>query len=145
MPRVSRGAALLIALVIATAGIGAVAAITLSSTAPSAEIGSLTQVVANLPTGCQYTVHLYGGTDINGVTFVDIGGRMTRLAIGGQVFLATAIQHVEGTITLDALIPDSPSLIGSTVSWVAVIVDEATGKIVAFARCGGPIIEDAIC
>lgn len=144
MPRVTRGAAVLLALVIATAGIGAVASFSFTSPSQSAEIGSSVEVNGSLPATGSYAVHLFGGT-AQGTSSVIVGGKVVKIPVAGTVFSAASIVNAHGGTTLSAAIPDDPSLIGEKVTWVAVVVDQATGRIVAVVRTGGPIIEDAIC
>jgi hypothetical protein len=62
----------------------------------------------------------------------------------GGAFSVGSGTVANGSTTIDAAIPDDPSLVGQTICFVAVVID-ARGRILAIARTGGPIIEDAIC
>ena len=144
MPRVPTGAAIVFALVFASAAIGAATLLSLVSTAPVVEIGGTVQVDAIYPGGDGLTVHLFASTG-TGTTVVTVNGQKVVLPVGGVVFEAGTGVIANGALTIDASVPNDPSLIGEKICWVAVIVDNVTGRIIAIARTGGPIIEDAIC
>jgi hypothetical protein len=132
------------ALVFATAGIGAVATITISSPAPSATLGTTTPVTVAFDGVQRHTVHLFAGT-ADGTSIVSIDGRDVVIPVGGRVFAAGSGSLAKGSAAIPAAIPDDHDLVGSRITWVAVLVDNATGRVVAIASAGGPIIEDAIC
>jgi hypothetical protein len=143
MPRAPKSAAACLALVIATAGIGATA-LTVSSPAPTATIGSMTPVTVTYSGGSNQTVYLFGGTE-HGMTVVSAGGTNVTIPIAGLVFSAATGTMKFGVSQLGAGIPDASELIGEKLIWVAVVVDGASGRILSIAKSGGPIIEDAIC
>jgi hypothetical protein len=143
MPRVSPCAAIVLALVFGSAAIGAAASLSVWSTARTVEIGASVQVEATYPGTQGLTVHLFAGT-ATGSTLVWVNGKPVVIPVGGNVFAAGTAGMSNGAASIDASIPDDPSLIGERVCWVAVLVD-ASGRVVAIARSGGPIIEDAIC
>jgi hypothetical protein len=143
MPRVSPCAAVLLALVFGTAAIGAAVALSLSSTAAIAEIGSTVQVDATLPGAQGSTVYLFAGT-AGGSTQVWVNGFQVTIPVGGIVFEAGTAVFASGAATIAAAIPDDESLVGERIRWVGVVID-ASGRVIAIAKAGGPIIEDAIC
>ena len=143
MPRVSPAAVILAALVFGGAAIGAVTVLSLVSTASAVEIGGTCQVDATLPGASGLTVYLFAGT-ASGSTQVWVNGVKVMIPVGGSVFEAGTATFASGTATIDAVIPEDPSLVGSKILWIAVAID-ANGHIVAIAKAGGPIIEDAIC
>ena len=143
MPRVSPCAAIVLALAFGTAAIGAAVVLSLSSTAAVAEIGSTVQVHATLPGAQGSTVYLFAGT-ATGTTRVWVNGITVAIPVAGSVFAAGTSVFANGVATIDAAIPHDDSLIGERVTWVAVVID-ASGHVIAIAKTGGPIIEDAIC
>jgi hypothetical protein len=144
MPRVSKSAALLLALLLSTTGIATVTALTIISTERYAHPGDTVPVTVAFA-GSNHTVYLFAGT-ADGSTEVTIGDRPVTIPVAGIVFEAGS-QDLPGgkSVTIDAAIPDDDALIGARVRWVAIVVDNATGQVIAIARSGGPIIEDAIC
>jgi hypothetical protein len=143
MPRVSPAAAILAALVFGGAAIGAVTLLSLVSTAATVEIGNTCQVDATLPGANGVTVYLFAGT-ASGSTIVFVNGVKMVIPVGGSVFEAGTATFADGTATIDAAIPNDPELVGSKIQWIAIAID-ANGQIIAIAKAGGPIIEDAIC
>jgi hypothetical protein len=143
MPRVSPCAAIVLALAFGTAAIGAAVALSLTSTAATAEIGGTVQVVATLPSANGQTVYLFAGT-ANGTTVVTVNGSKVPIPVGGHVFDAGAATFANGSATIDASIPDDSSLVGEKICWIAIVLDPQ-GHVIAIAKAGGPIIEDAIC
>ena len=143
MPRVSPCAAVLLALAFGTAAIGAAVVLSLSSTTAVAEIGSTVQVDATLPGAQGSTVYLFAGT-ATGTTRVWVNGLQVAIPVGGSVFAAGSSVFANGAATIDAAIPHDETLIGERVTWVAVVIS-ASGHVIAIAKTGGPIIEDAIC
>src|SRR5262249_1151562 len=144
MPRVSKWSPVLFALLITTAGMSAVGILSISSPQRIAHIGHTVPVTMFLPGATGQTVHLFAGTSL-GSTVVQINGSPVTIPVGGSVFGSGSAVFVHEGASIDAFIPSDPSLIGSTATWVAVVIDDASGRIVAIARAGGPIIEDAIC
>jgi hypothetical protein len=144
MPRVSRGAAVFIALVITTAGIGALTNLSLASPDATATIGSSTPVIATLTSGANQSVYLFAGT-ASGYTTVLVAGQKVTIPVAGYVFAAGSGAFQNPSLTISAPIPNDTALVGSRVTWVAVVVDNVTHRVVLVARTGGPIIEDAIC
>jgi hypothetical protein len=143
MPRVSPAAVILAALVFGGAAIGAVTVLSLVSTAATVEIGDTCQVEASLPGASGPTVFLFAGT-ASGSTLVWVNGAKVMIPVGGSVFEAGSATFAGGTATIDASIPNDPALVGSKITWIAITID-ANGHIIAIAKAGGPIIEDAIC
>lgn len=143
MPRVSKCAAAVLALVFATCGIATVVAISISSPR-SAEIGANVPVAIAMPGGANQTVYLFAGTGL-GTTVVSVGASEITIPVAGNVFGAGTASLVRGRAIVDAAIPSDPALVGQTAIWVAVVVDDSTGRVVAIASAGGPIIQDAIC
>ena len=74
-----------------------------------------------------------------------LGTSTVIVPVGGQVFQAGAASLAGGSVTIDGLVPNDPSLVGSKICWCAVVLDHVTGRVLYMARTGGPIIEDAIC
>jgi hypothetical protein len=118
--------------------------LTLFSSATTATIGTQIPVVATLPGGGNYTVHLFAGTE-SGMTRLTVDGVKVTLPIAGTFFEAGSASILTGTANISAAIPNDPSLVGSQIVWYAVIIDTESNRVLAIARCGGPIIEDAIC
>lgn len=145
MPRAIKGAAVFLALFLFTAGVGAaVASLLIDSQVHSVAIGQSVPVnVALSATGTQ-TVHLFAGT-ASGFTTVTVNGHSVMIPVGGSVFEAGSTTMAKGVATINAAVPDDSALVGSTITWVAIVVDDVTGRILVMARTGGPIIEDAIC
>jgi hypothetical protein len=144
MPRVSSGAAVLLALLLTTAGIGAAVSMSLFCSATTAEAGGTVPVTVTLPGASGVTVHLFAGTEA-GETAVFIQGTKVMLPVSGYFFSAGTLSLASGTATIDAAIPNDPTLVGLKIIWVAVVLDNATGRVLYMAHTGGPIIEDAIC
>jgi hypothetical protein len=145
MPRVPGGAAVIIALVIATVGYGAVStSLSLVSTTPTASIGTEVPVgVGFNGGGPDFKVILFAGTEHGSTTLTFGDGKLT-IPVAGNVFQAGAGVLATPSISVAALIPEDLLLVRETIIWVAVVLN-AEGKVVAVAKTGGPVIEDAIC
>jgi hypothetical protein len=133
-----------LALVFATAGIGADSSLSLFSPAPFATIGSEVPVTATLAGGSDFSVYLFAGTE-GGTTAVFINGVKVHIPVAGIVFEAGTATSAGQTAAITAAIPNDSALLGAKITWVAVVVDNVTRRVIAIARTGGPIIEDAIC
>jgi hypothetical protein len=143
MPHVPRRAAVFLALVFTTVGISATSLFSLFCTESTVAIGEHVPVLARYTGGSGQTVHLFAGT-ADGTTRVTIHGMKFTIPLGG-VFAAGDGVLVNGSVTISASIPDDSTLVGSKITWYAVVFDHATQEIIAVTRLGGPIIEDAIC